>query len=49
VPEKALEALEAVVRLSTQKTAAWAPASETDVGPRGAELDDEVTREKLDP
>jgi hypothetical protein len=47
--EKALEALDAVVRLSTQKTSACVPTSGTDVGPRGAEIDDEVTREKLDP
>jgi hypothetical protein len=49
VLEKALEAIDAVVRLFTQKTAACVPASGTDVGPRGAEIDDEVTREKLDP
>ena len=49
VLEKALAALDAVVNLSPQKTAACAPASGTDGGPRGAEINDEVAREKLDP
>jgi hypothetical protein len=47
--EKALAALDAVVRLSAQKTAAGAPASGTDGGPMAAEINDEVAREKLDP
>jgi len=47
--EKALAALEAVVRLSAPKTAADAPPSGADGGPKAAETNDEIAREKLDP